>query len=265
MKAPQLALPPSKTDDQPDKRSEKEAAQQEVFLREVDDALREEEMVTMLRRYGKPVLAILAVGLLAFAGYLWWDSNSKQQAGEQGEQFTVALDAVEAGNLASADKQLEGLAKDGVGGNAVAAKLMRAGIALQQNRPKDAAAIYAEIAADGDAPKPYRDLATVREVSVNFDSMQPQQVVDRLKPLAAPGNAWFGPAGELVGLAYLKQEKPDLAGPLFAQIARDKETPESLRRRARQMAGLLGVDAIDDAEKIARGEDDSGDAAGPAQ
>jgi len=44
-----------------------------------------------------------------------------------------------------------------------------------------------------------------------------------------------------------------MAGPLFAAIARDKDTPESLRNRARQMAGLLGVDAIDDAAKAAGG------------
>ena len=73
----------------------------------------------------------------------------------------------------------------------------------------------------------------------------------RLKALAVPGNPWFGSAGELVGMAYLKQGKPDLAGPLFASISRDKDTPETLRRRARQLAGLLGVDAIDDVAKAA--------------
>ena len=77
--------------------------------------------------------------------------------------------------------------------------------------------------------------------------------------LAVPGKPWFGPAGELLGLAYLKQGNEKLAGPLFASIARDKDAPETLRRRARQMAGVLGVDAIDDPEKLLK-ED-----AGPAQ
>jgi hypothetical protein len=79
-------------------------------------------------------------------------------------------------------------------------------------------------------------------------------VIARLKPLAEPGNPWFGNAGELVGIAYMKQGHNDLAGPLFAAISRDKDAPVSLRRRARQMAGLLGVDAIDDVAKAAAGD-----------
>jgi hypothetical protein len=57
---------------------------------------------------------------------------------------------------------------------------------------------------------------------------------------------WFGPAGELLALAYLKQGNKDLAGALFGAIAKDKDVPDTLKARARQMAGLLGFDAVDD-------------------
>ena len=33
-------------------------------------------------------------------------------------------------------------------------------------------------------------------------------------------------------------------------MARDESLPETLRSRSRQMAGLLGVDAIDDVEQL---------------
>lgn len=222
-----------------------------MFLREVDDALREDEMLGFFRRYGKPVGALLVAGLLGLAGYLWWDHNRSVQAGERGEQLTMALDKVEAGDLNKADKDLQPLAQGGGAGSQAAAQLLRGGIALEKGREADALKLFAAVAADTGAPQPYRDLATVREVATNFDKLSPQQVVDRLKPLAVPGNPWFGSAGELVGIAYLKQGRNDLAGPLFAQIARDKTLPESLRSRARQMAGLLGVDAIDDVAKAA--------------
>jgi hypothetical protein len=73
-------------------------------------------------------------------------------------------------------------------------------------------------------------------------------VIDRLKPLAVAGNPWFGSAGELVALAYLKQNKPELAAPIFAAMAKEKDMPASLRSRAVQMAGALGVDAIQTSE-----------------
>ena len=91
----------------------------------------------------------------------------------------------------------------------------------------------------------------IRAVAATFDAMPPADVVTRLKPLAEPGKPWSASAGELVGMAYLKQNRPDLAGPLFAAIARDKQAPESLRTRSRQMAALLGVDAIDDVARAA--------------
>lgn len=223
-------------------------------MREVDEAVRQDEMLGLFKRYGKPAAAVIVVGLLALAGYLYWDHSRKQAAGEVGEQFTLALDKVEASNLTAADKELVGVIDKGGAGSIAAAKLLRGGIAVQQNKQADALKLFAEVAANGDAPKPFRDLATIREVSLKFDQLPPQQVVDRLKPLAVPGNAWFGTAGELVGLAYIKQGRNDLAGPLFAAISRDKNVPESLRRRTRQMAGLLGVDAIDDVAKVAAGD-----------
>ncbi|MEJ5978644.1 tetratricopeptide repeat protein [Novosphingobium sp. PS1R-30] len=251
-----MALPPQSRSD---KLAQRDAAQQDVFLREVDEAVRQDEMFTLFQRYGKPAIAVVVVGLLALAGYLWWDHSSKQSAGEVGEQFTVALDKLDARNLPAADKELVTVEQKGGDGSAAAAKLLRAGIALEQNKQAEAAKLFAEVAADGDAPQPFRDLATIREVSINFDTLPPQQVLDRLKPLATPGNPWFGNAGELVGIAYMKQNRNDLAGPLFAAISRDKDVPDSLKRRTRQLAGLLGVDAIDDVAKAA-----SGDAPEPA-
>lgn len=227
----------------------RDAAQQDGFLREVDDALREDEVFGVLRRYGRPVGAIVIAGLLGLAGYLWYENHAKSVAGEQGEAFTKALDQVEGGNLKAGDAALAPIVKDAGPGYRAAAQAMTAAIAAQQGKGADAAKLFAAIAADKDAPQAYRDLATVREVALRFDQMTPQQVIDRLKPLAVPGNAWFGNAGELVGAAYMKQGDKAQAGTLFASIAKDKTVPESLRRRVRQLAGQLGVDAVEDPQE----------------
>ena len=140
---------------------------------------------------------------------------------------------------------------EGNPGYKAATQLLDAGIAAQQGKADDAAKGFAAVSADTTAPQPYRDLATVRLVALRFDAMKPDEVIARLKPLAVPGNAFFPSAGELVGLAYMKQGHNDLAGPLFATIAKEKDAPDSLRSRVRQLAGLLGVDTVDDARKAA--------------
>jgi hypothetical protein len=246
VKVTALALPPSNRPNPQSKAEDEASAQQDVFLREVDDALREAELKSMLARFGKPVGAAIGVVLLALAGYLWWDNSTKQAAGERSEQAIIALDKLEAGNAAAALADLEPLTKDGTDGSKAAAAMTRAAIMVQQGKTAEGANAFAAIAADEGVPQAYRDLATIREVSLRFDSLQPQQVIDRLKPLAVPGNAWFGSAGELVGMAYLKMGKPDQAGPLFAAIGKNTEVPSTLRTRMRQVAGQLGFDAGSD-------------------
>jgi len=235
----------------------KPAGQGDGFLREVDEALREQEMVDAFRQYGKLAAAAIVLFLVALAGYLWWDHAHKAAAGERGEQFTLALDQVEAGKLDAARTGMDKLlAKDD--GVAAAARMMSAGILAEQGKAADAQKAFAAVAADDNAPQPYRDLATIREVALGFDTMPAEQAVARLKPLAVPGKPWFGNAGELLGVAYMKQNRNDLAGPLFAAIARDKTVPDTLRRRTRQMAGLLGVDAVDDVNAAAAGGQSGG-------
>jgi hypothetical protein len=223
-------------------------------MREVDEALRQDEMVGLFKHYGRPVAIVVAIGLLALAGYLWWDNHRKSTQGAVGEQLTMALDRVNASNFSAANRELDGVIAKGGPASVAAAKLLRGGVAQQQGKPIEAAKLFAQVAADDSVPRPFRDLATIREVVVEFDTIPPQQVVDRLKGFAVPGNPWFGTAGELVGIAYMKQGRNDLAGPLFAAISRDKDAPESLRRRTRQLAGLLGVDALDDVAGAAAGD-----------
>ncbi|HET9629183.1 MAG TPA: tetratricopeptide repeat protein [Novosphingobium sp.] len=232
----------------------------EGFLREVDEALREQEMLDAFKQYGKLAAGAIALFLVVLAGYLWWDHSREVKAGERGEQLTIALDQVEAGKLDAARADMAKLA-DGGDGVAAAAQMMNAGILSQQGKNAEAQKAFAAIAADDKVPQPYRDLATIREVASGFDTMPAEQVVARLKPLAVPGKPFFGNAGELLGVAYMKQNRNDLAGPLFAAIARDKTVSDTLRRRARQMAGLLGVDAVDDVNAAAAGQ--SGGAVAP--
>ena len=230
----------------------REDAQKEGFLREVDEALREQEALDLVKRWGKPLAAAIVLGLAALAAFLGWQYYRDKGHEERSEAYVKALDQLEAGKLDEAKKLLDPLAKEGGDGSQAAARMLQAGIALEQGKTDEATKAFAAIAKDEAAPQAYRDLAKVREMALRFDSTPPDQVVAAMKPLAVPGKPWFGSAGELLGLAYLKQGKTDLAGPLFASIARDKAVPETLRRRTRQMAGYLGVDAVDDVNEAVK-------------
>ncbi len=216
----------------------------DAFFREVDEGLRRERFETLFRRYGRLLILVVLLGLAAFGGYLWWQHHRADQAGIDGEVLTGALTDISAGKRDAAVPRLDGLAASPRAGYRVLARMTLADLALEKGDTKAAAAMFQKIVEDEDAAAPFRDLALVRQTAVQFDTLPPAQVIERLKPLAAAGAPWFGSAGEMVAMAYLKQGKSELAGPLFAAIAADLQVPATIRARAVQMAGMAGADAL---------------------
>lgn len=225
-------------------------------MREVDDALREEELLESLKRHGVTAAIVVVAGLAALGGYLWWDTRTTAAQGANSERFEVALARIDAGDLPAGAGELGPLAKDTTGSGATA-RLTLAAILQEQGKNDEAARAFAAIAADSSVPQALRDFALLREVAINFDKLQPQQVIDRLKGLAVLGNPYFPTAAEMTAMAYMRMNQNAKAGPLFAAVAKDKEAPESLRARARQLAGMLGVDAINDVAQAAGAENDA--------
>lgn len=220
------------------------ADEDQAFLREVDENLRADQLADFGRRWGKILIAAVGAGLVALGAWLWWNSHSQTVAGEQGEQLQTAYNNIGAGDLPGAEKTLAELNTSRVDGYRAAALMSEAAIAAERNDLKTAAAKFATVAGDTSLAKPYRDLALVKQTALEFDQLQPQAVIDRMGPLAVKENAFFGTAGEMMALSYLRQNKRTEAGKLFGAIARDTNVPDSIRQRAVQMAGVLGVDAI---------------------
>ncbi|AMK24033.1 MULTISPECIES: tetratricopeptide repeat protein [unclassified Sphingobium] len=216
----------------------------EAFMREVDEAVRQDQLLTFWQRFGRWIVVLVILGLAAFGGWLYWQHYTKTQSQAVSEEMDKVIATAVGGGTPDV-KQLETLTQASQPGFRASALLVKAGTAARKGDSKAAIAAYQAMASDSSLDQPYRDLALIRQTTLEYESLAPQQVIDRLKPLAVEGAPWFGSAGELVAIAYMKLRKPDLAGPLFAAMAKDRNVPQSIRSRARQMAGLLGVDAVE--------------------
>jgi hypothetical protein len=220
----------------------------ETFYREVDEELRREQMKTTWQRYGKWIVAAVILFLAAIAGYLYWQNRQQEQAGKRGEELSAVFEDIQAGKMKDAEPKLDSIAKEGGSGYRAAALLTKADLAIAENKVPAAVAAFKAVAEDEDFPAPYRELALIRQTAAEYDSLQPGVVIQRLQPLAVAGNPWFGSAGEMVALAYLKQQKNADAARIFAAMAKDQSIPASIRSRSVQMAGALGVDAVQQGE-----------------
>ena len=215
----------------------------ETFLREVDENLRRDQLRDIARKHGVAIVAGIVLLLGAVGGWLYWQDRKKAAAADHSEALAAVYTDIGAGKMGTAPQRLDTLAKSGSGAGRASALFTRAALAIQQNDRATAIAKYREIYADDDLAQPYRDLALLRVTSMEFDALKPEQVIERMQPLAKTGGPWFGSAGELTAMAMLKQGKKTEAGRLFAAIAADRQVPESIRARSVQIAGTLGVDA----------------------
>jgi hypothetical protein len=216
----------------------------EAFLREVDEELRRDTLQSFWQKWGRWLIAALIGGLALFGGWLYWQERQASLAGTEGEELTRSLESLAGGSVDAAKKGITPLKQSEIDAHRALASLTDAAILIQKGDNKGAAAAFDAIAKDTSLSQPWRDLALVRQSAAEFDTAKPETIIARLKPLAVKGNPWFGSAGELVAMAHLKMGKSDLAGALFAEIGKDEAVPETLRSRAIQMAGTLGVDAV---------------------
>ena len=209
---------------------------EDSFIREVDEELRRDRLSGFWKSYGRWVLAAIVLGLAALAGWLVWQDQRAKQSAAESEILDEALRKASEGNAALA--KLKASSNDGYRATAL---LTEAALLIQKQNLDGAAKIYGEVAKDEAIAQPWRDLALVRQTAVQYDRLAPDEVIARLSPLAVRDNPWFGSAGEMVAIAYLKKQRVQPAAKLFADIAADPKVPESIRGRAKNMSASLNA------------------------
>ena len=224
----------------------------ESFVREVDENLRRDQTRDFLKKNGPWIIGAVLLFLAAVAGYLYWQDRQQKAAEADTEKLNEVMTQIGGGQVTASEKALPALQASKSEGVSASARLTHAALLLDKADRKDAIEEYRSVANDKDLAQPYRDLANIRLTSLEFDQIKPEDVIARMEPMAKAGNPWFGSAGELTAMAMLKQGRKSEAGRMFAAIAADKQVPETIRSRAVQIAGTLGVDATASLPAVAR-------------
>ena len=106
----------------------------EVLIREIDEAVREDALYSFMRDHGIKVLGVILLGLAGLGGYLIWDYYSEKALEEQSETLISALDYMDKRDFKTAsDKVAPLLAVGSAPGARAAARFIQAGAALAAN------------------------------------------------------------------------------------------------------------------------------------
>ena len=237
-----------------------------ALLQEVDEAVRKDRLDTIMQRYGRWIIGGVLAALIAFGGYLFWNHRQDAARGEQAEELIAAFEKLGANQPRAASADLEKLAASGAPAYRAVAQMQEANIKAQAGDLKAAATLMAKVAADTKLDQALRDLALIRQTAFEYDTLKPEAVIARMKPMVDakdPASSWFASAAELSATAHYQLGQFDQAGALYGRIAKSPGVAKSLQSRSVQMAGMLGVDAVaDKAAESAGAEQKAASAAG---
>lgn len=212
-------------------------AENNEFIREVDEDYRREQILQLWRRYSGVFIALAVLLVAGVAGWRYWQTRQHEAAEAASIRFDAANRLARDGKVEEADKAFTALEQRGTAGYRLLARF-RAAAETSKTDPAKAATDFDALAGDAALGDGLRDLARLRAALIRMDGPNPDAALTNLQSLAA-GSPYRHTAREMLGLAALKKGDYEEASRWFDQIVADPDTPRSLRERIEVYAAIV--------------------------
>ncbi len=218
------------------------------IFEQVDEALREDRMKTMWRRFGWMIIAGAILIVAGTAAVVGWRAYERSAAEERTAALAGAFDAAADAEPAEAVAALTSFAQDAEPGFAALARLQAAARAVGADDRSTAVALYQEVADSPDVDPALRELATILGTSLSVGAVDLDAVRGRLAAMDASNSPWRHLAGEIIAAAALEAGDLAMARERLTAIADDAEAPIGMRGRAAELLAAIGPDPAAAAE-----------------
>jgi hypothetical protein len=215
------------------------AREQDQFFQEVAEELKQERYEALWKKYGRYVVALAVVVVLAVAGYQYWRQQQQEAQLAASERFTQALGLAREGKLKEAQEAFGSVARNGASGYAALARLRQAELFLRANDKSAGFGVYEQMAGDTSLDPLFRNAAVLQWAYAALDDANPGQMIERLRPLAAEGIPWRHLARELTALYSERAGRREDAVRILTELEKDKNAPAGVRNRSRELLALL--------------------------
>jgi hypothetical protein len=216
------------------------SANPDEFIREVDEAVRQEEWLKLWKRYGNYLVAAVLAVVIGTAAGVGWRTWQERQRLDDARRYAAAQQMLSDDRAAEAAEAFEALAEDASGGYRVLARLRAAEARAAAGDPAAAAALLEQLAANDDAEPRYRSLGELLAAQRAFAGADPNAVLAELEPLAGANDPWRHSALELRALAQMRSGDTAAARQTLDELLNDPMTPPDLSRRAGELLAFLG-------------------------
>jgi hypothetical protein len=209
------------------------------FLREVDEAVRQDRYHQLWDKYGIYAMGLAVLVVACVGAYKGWTYWQQQRARDAGAKFTQALSMEDGADAAKSREMMTALAEKGPEGYRMLARFQLAATEAKAGETDKAVADYDALATDSSVDPILQGHATLQAAALRLDKADYAEMERRLKGLIAPDSAWRFSARELLGLSAYRLNNMSEAEKQFSELVGDQGTPPNLRERADMMLALI--------------------------
>lgn len=188
------------------------------ILDEAREAVQQEQMLALVKKYGSFVILLTAAIIAIIIGWQMLQAAQRKAQYKTSIAYFDALEKLQSGDVAGGKAALAALAKDAPKGYKTIAQLQLAAQKVEAGKTKEAIADYQEIEKNGDPA--FRELATLLIAELTDG------------PVENTTGVWRFSALELQGLKHLQAKEYAKARESFTKISTDPLTPQGIRQRA---------------------------------
>lgn len=209
------------------------------FIREVDEAVRQERYRALWDRFGVYVIGLAVALIVGAAAYNIWKYVQESEAETAGDAFTAAVALKNANEQEKATEAFEELVKDGPSGYAILSRFQLASSQAKAGETDKAVESYEALAKDRRVDAILKGLATLQAATLRLDQADYAEMQKRLDGLASGKSAWRFSAKELLGLSAYQNGDLKAAEDQFSALLVDAGTPRNMRDRANVLLALI--------------------------
>ncbi|MEE2661441.1 MAG: tetratricopeptide repeat protein [Pseudomonadota bacterium] len=212
------------------------------IFREVDEELKQERYEKLWRRYGRYVISLALVLVLAVAGWKFWENHQVNQRIAEGERFYKAVDFLSDMKTADAAQAFSDLGAQTSSGYGFLSRFYEAALLSESGAVTEAIKVYDTIESEASIPPSMRDLAIILGAlnALKISTISSDVITKRIKKLSGPGKPYRHLALEILALCAKRDGDIREARARYEEVANDPEAPDGIRSRAAQMVEILG-------------------------
>ena len=212
------------------------------IFREVDEELKQERYEKLWRTYGRYLIGLAVVLVLAVAGWKFWQNHQLNQKIAEGEKFYKAVDYLAAKKTADAAQAFSDLGAQASSGYGFLSQFYQAALLSKSGAVLEAIKVYDTIGSETSVPPSVRDLAIILGAlnALKISTISSDIITKRVQKLSGPGRPYRHMAIEILALCAKRDGNIQEARNRYQEVANDDEAPNGIRSRAAQMVEILG-------------------------